>query len=72
MSSSLLVAPIVLVLLLTLLFAVRIVWQYQRGVVFRFGKLVGERGPGLNFIIPFIDRMIKVDMRVYAASREYS
>ena len=64
MSSSLLVAPIVLVLLLTLLFAVRIVWQYQRGVVFRFGKLVGERGPGLNFIIPFIDRMIKVDMRV--------
>jgi len=64
MSSSLIVAPIVLVVLLILLFAVRIVWQYQQGVVFRFGKLVGERGPGLNFIIPFIDRMIKVDMRV--------
>jgi len=64
MSSSLLAAPIVFVILLILLFAVRIVWQYQRGVVFRFGKLVGERGPGLNFIIPFIDRMIKVDMRV--------
>ena len=64
MSSSLLVGPIVFVLLLLLLFAVRIVWQYQRGVVFRFGKLVGERGPGLNFIIPFIDRMKKVDMRV--------
>jgi len=64
MSSSLLVAPIVFVLLLILLFAVRIVWQYQRGVVFRFGKLLGERDPGLNFIIPFIDRMIKVDMRV--------
>jgi len=66
MSSSLLVAPILFVLLLILLFTVRIVWQYQRGVVFRFGKLVGERGPGLNFIIPFIDRMIKVDMRGYA------
>jgi regulator of protease activity HflC (stomatin/prohibitin superfamily) len=44
--------------------SVRIIWQYQKGVVFRFGKLVGERGPGLNFIIPFIDSMKKVDMRV--------
>ncbi len=44
--------------------AIKIVWQYQRGVVFRFGKLVGERGPGLNFILPYIDRMIIVDMRV--------
>ena len=44
--------------------AIKIVWQYQRGVVFRFGKLSGERGPGLNFIIPYIDRMVKVDMRV--------
>ena len=53
------------VVALVLIFpAVKIVQQYQRGVVFRFGKLVGERKPGLNFIIPFIDRMIKVDMRV--------
>jgi regulator of protease activity HflC (stomatin/prohibitin superfamily) len=52
------------VVLLVILPAVKIVWQYQRGVVFRFGKLVGERGPGLNLIIPYIDRMIKVDMRV--------
>ena len=43
---------------------IKIVQQYQRGVVFRFGKLVGERGPGLNFIIPIVDRMLKVDMRV--------
>jgi len=64
MPSFLFVASIVFVLLLIILFAVRTVWQYQRGVVFRFGKLVGERGPGLNFIIPFIDRMKKVDMRV--------
>jgi len=42
----------------------KVVWQYERGVVFRFGKLIGERGPGLNFIIPYVDRMIKVDMRV--------
>lgn len=52
------------VVLLLVVPAVKTVWQYQRGVVFRFGKLVGERGPGLNFIIPYIDRMIKVDMRV--------
>lgn len=52
------------VALLLIVPAVKIVWQYQRGVVFRFGKLVGERGPGLNFIIPYIDRMLKVDMRV--------
>ncbi len=52
------------VALLLIVPAVKIVWQYQRGVVFRFGRLVGERGPGLNLIIPYIDRMIKVDMRV--------
>lgn len=54
----------VVVLLLLLVPAVKIVWQYQRGVVFRFGKLRNVRGPGLNLIIPYIDRMVKVDMRV--------
>jgi len=57
-------AGIAVLLLLVLVPAVKIVWQYQRGVVFRFGRLVGEREPGLNFIIPYIDRMVKVDMRV--------
>jgi len=57
-------AAVVFVVLVLLAASVRIIWQYQKGVVFRFGKLVGERRPGLNFIIPFIDRMIKVDMRV--------
>lgn len=55
---------IAILVLLVLVPAIKIVWQYQRGVVFRFGRLVGERGPGLNFIIPYVDRMIKVDMRV--------
>jgi regulator of protease activity HflC (stomatin/prohibitin superfamily) len=44
--------------------AVKIVWQYERGVHFRLGRLLGERKPGLNFIIPYIDRLTKIDMRV--------
>jgi regulator of protease activity HflC (stomatin/prohibitin superfamily) len=54
----------VVVALLLIVPAIKIVWQYQHGVVFRFGKLIGEREPGLNIIIAYIDRMIKVDMRV--------
>ncbi len=52
------------VLLFIIVPAVKAVWQYEQGVVFRFGKLRGERKPGLNFILPYIDRMIKIDMRV--------
>jgi regulator of protease activity HflC (stomatin/prohibitin superfamily) len=44
--------------------AVRIVQEYERGVIFRLGRLVGAKGPGLFFIIPFVDRMVKVDLRV--------
>lgn len=44
--------------------AVKTIWQYEKGVIFRFGKFRGVRGPGLNIIIPFVDRMVKVDMRV--------
>jgi len=54
----------VVVALLLIVPAIKIVWQYERGVVFRFGRLRSERGAGLNFIIPYIDRMVKVDMRV--------
>ena len=41
----------------------RTVRQYQKGVVFRFGKIVGIKEPGLNWVIPFIDRLEKVDFR---------
>jgi len=43
--------------------AVRVVQEYERGVIFRLGRLVGAKGPGLFFIVPFIDRMVKVDLR---------
>lgn len=43
--------------------AVRVVQEYERGVVFRLGRVIGAKGPGLFFIIPIIDRMFKVDLR---------
>ncbi|MEK6977276.1 MAG: slipin family protein [Candidatus Hydrothermarchaeota archaeon] len=43
--------------------AVKIVQEYERGVIFRLGRLVGARGPGLFFIIPILEAMIKVDLR---------
>lgn len=43
--------------------AVRIVQEYERGVIFRLGRVQGAKGPGLFFIIPIIDRMVKVDLR---------
>ena len=43
---------------------VRILREYERGVIFRLGKLLGAKGPGLIFLIPFVDRMVKMDLRV--------
>lgn len=58
-------ALIVVLLLVALLSsAVKIVQEYERGVIFRLGRLVGPKGPGLFLIIPMVDRMIKVDLRV--------
>ena len=54
-------------LLLILRTAVVLIYQYQRGVVFTLGKFQGVREPGLTFIIPFIQRLIKVDMRLQTA-----
>ena len=56
-----LIAAVVLVLLVN---AIRIVKQYERGVVLRFGRLVGVRDPGFNVIIPLVDRMTKVSLRI--------
>jgi len=55
---------IVLAVLIIIPMSVKIVAEYERGVIFRLGRLVGGRGPGLFLIIPFIDRMVKVDLRV--------
>jgi regulator of protease activity HflC (stomatin/prohibitin superfamily) len=43
--------------------AIRVVSEYERGVIFRLGRLIGAKGPGFFFLIPWIDRMVKVDLR---------
>jgi regulator of protease activity HflC (stomatin/prohibitin superfamily) len=43
--------------------SVRILREYERGVIFRLGRLIAQKGPGLILLIPFVDRMVKVDLR---------
>jgi regulator of protease activity HflC (stomatin/prohibitin superfamily) len=64
MTANLVTAGILILLLVGLLaLAIRIVPEYQRLVVFRLGRLVGVRGPGLVLLIPLIDRGVRVDLR---------
>jgi regulator of protease activity HflC (stomatin/prohibitin superfamily) len=58
------IVVVVLAVLVIISMAIKIVAEYERGVIFRLGRLVGARGPGLFLIIPFVDRMVKVDLRV--------
>jgi regulator of protease activity HflC (stomatin/prohibitin superfamily) len=61
--------PIVIVVILVLFIlgnAIRILREYERGVVFRLGRLVGAKGPGLILLIPIIDKMVKVSLRTIA------
>ncbi len=44
--------------------SIRILREYERGVIFRLGKLQGAKGPGLIFLIPMVDRMVRMDLRV--------
>jgi len=62
--NPIIIGVIVIAIFMILMMAIKIVPEYERGVLFRLGRLVGQRGPGLFLIIPFIDRMVKVDLRV--------
>src|SRR5499426_3887071 len=57
---------VVIVVLLAIILpqAIRILREYERGVIFRLGKLLGTKGPGLIFLIPIVDRMVRMDLRV--------
>ncbi len=52
------------ILFILILSSLRVLKEYQRGVVFRLGKVIGLKGPGLVFVFPVIDSMKKVDLRV--------
>ncbi len=58
------IAIIVIIALVLVSFGVKIVKQYERGVVLRFGRLVSSRNPGFNVILPLIDRMTRVSLRI--------
>ena len=61
-----LIAVVIIVVLLFMLAtaSIKIVQEYERGVIFRLGRLMGARGPGLFFIIPGVESMRKVDLRI--------
>jgi len=61
-----LLAFIALIVITLLAMSIRVIREYERAVVFRLGRLLGVKGPGLFFLIPFIDSMVKVDLRIVA------
>lgn len=57
------VLPLIIIGAWILMMGIKILAEYERGVVFRLGRLIGVKGPGLIFLIPIVDRMMKVDLR---------
>ena len=57
---------VILFLLFLLSNMIKVLREYERGVVFRLGRLVGTRGPGLILLIPFVEKMVKVSLRTIA------
>ena len=69
MTNALLIglAAVVVLGIIVLITSVRVVNEYERGVIFRLGRVIGAKGPGLFFIIPIIDRMVKVNLQTVTA-----
>jgi regulator of protease activity HflC (stomatin/prohibitin superfamily) len=57
------VGLLILVVLVLVVSGVRILREYERGVIFRLGRLIAQKGPGLIYLIPIIDRMVRIDLR---------
>jgi regulator of protease activity HflC (stomatin/prohibitin superfamily) len=60
------IGTLIIIIILFLMSAVRVLREYERGVIFRLGRLVGSKGPGLIILIPLIDRMVKISLRIVA------
>ncbi len=58
------IGVVVLIVVILLLSAIRVVQQYERGVIFVLGRLIGAKGPGIFLVPPFVTRMVKVDLRI--------
>jgi len=58
------IIPIIILVLMFLMSSIKVVREYERIVVFRLGRLIGEKGPGLILVIPLIDRTVKISLRV--------
>ncbi len=54
---------LVIVIAMFLLMSIKVLNEYERGVIFRLGRIIGAKGPGLIILIPIIDRMVRVDLR---------
>jgi regulator of protease activity HflC (stomatin/prohibitin superfamily) len=63
MAALIVVAVLAVIVLIVLAAAVRILREYERGVIFRLGRLIALKGPGLRLLIPFVDQMVRVDLR---------
>src|SRR5215210_8624434 len=64
--TAVIVTVVVVLALLALILAgasIRILREYERGVVFRLGRLIDQKGPGLVYLLPFIDRLVRVSLR---------
>jgi regulator of protease activity HflC (stomatin/prohibitin superfamily) len=57
------IAIVVFFAVILLAASIRVLREYERGVIFRLGRLIAQKGPGLIFLIPIIDRMVRVDLR---------
>ena len=63
MGTTIAIIALIVLGVIILASSIRIVQEYERGVIFRLGRVMGAKGPGLFFIIPILDKMIKVDLR---------
>jgi len=55
---------ILIIVIIILSQAIKILREYERGVIFRLGRLVGAKGPGIIFLIPIVDKMVRVNLRI--------
>jgi regulator of protease activity HflC (stomatin/prohibitin superfamily) len=58
------IIPLIVIFVIFIFSAVKILNEYERGVIFRLGRVIATKGPGLIILIPFVDKMVKVSLRL--------